>query len=88
LSIVHITDFVPSAHSQKHGCGQLQRKFIALYDFITGPRVFTAFKVYKPATALNVTPIGPRLLPKKNSLVLSRSGYVSLDIGLYQNPEL
>jgi hypothetical protein len=47
-----------------------------------GSRVYTAFKIYKPQMALNVTPVPPRLQTRagKNSLVLSKTGWISIDL--------
>lgn len=45
-----------------------------------GSRVFTAFKIYKAQMALNVTPVPPRLQTRKNSLVLSKTGWISIDL--------
>jgi hypothetical protein len=45
-----------------------------------GGRVYTAFKLYKPQVALNVVPVPPRLQNKKNSLQLSRAGFVSIEL--------
>lgn len=47
-----------------------------------GSRVYTAFKIYKPQMALNVTPVPPRLQSRagKNSLILSKTGWISIDL--------
>ena len=45
-----------------------------------GARVYTGFKMYKPQVALNMLPVPPRLKSGKNSLSLSRAGFVSVEL--------
>jgi hypothetical protein len=45
-----------------------------------GARVYTGFKLYKPQVALNMLPVPPRLKSGKNSLSLSRAGFVSFEL--------